>query len=164
MCQFSELLSWRHFINSVKLCLWLILHYLDLLVNSANVLHELLSLFMWNHLLTAVTCQLSSMLKLKRRSQNSSWFWRQSLCLTCSAHRSLSVEPIDHRTDQSVWISICCRWMLTYSAVCACASCLALTTCRKLLRCSFYSNVINNNKLQMNYYTLINYLCSTKTQ
>ena len=44
MCQFSELLSWRHFINSVKLCLWLILHYLDLLVNSANILHELLSL------------------------------------------------------------------------------------------------------------------------
>ena len=37
MCQFSELLSWRHFINSVKLCLWLILHYLDLLVNSANL-------------------------------------------------------------------------------------------------------------------------------
>ena len=37
MCQFSELLSWRHFINSVKLCLWLILHYLDLLVNSADV-------------------------------------------------------------------------------------------------------------------------------
>ena len=35
--QFSELFSWRHFINCVKLCLWLILHYLDLLVNSANV-------------------------------------------------------------------------------------------------------------------------------
>ena len=34
-----------NFINSVKLCLWFILHYLDLLVNSANVLHELLSVF-----------------------------------------------------------------------------------------------------------------------
>ena len=49
MCQFSELLSWRHFINSVKLCLWLILHYLDLLVHSANVLHELLSVFEQKH-------------------------------------------------------------------------------------------------------------------
>lgn len=37
--QFSELLSWRHFIIFVKLCLWLVLLYLDLLVNSANVLH-----------------------------------------------------------------------------------------------------------------------------
>ena len=36
------------FINSVKFCFWLILHYLDLLVNSANILHELLSVFDWN--------------------------------------------------------------------------------------------------------------------
>ena len=38
-----------NFINSVKLCLWLTLHYMDLLVNSANVLRELLSVFVWKH-------------------------------------------------------------------------------------------------------------------
>ena len=34
-----------NFTNSVKLCLWQTLHYLDLLENSANVLHELLPVF-----------------------------------------------------------------------------------------------------------------------